>query len=80
MYFVARMVKLTVQATNLNFLELNASAGPKVLISLLNGYVEGHMTLDDFSCTDPLMDTYFFQDCNEVNEDFFFIGYFFQGN
>ena len=35
-------------------LELLASAGPKVLISLLYGYVEGHMTLDDFSWTDPL--------------------------
>ena len=39
---------LTVRVTNLNFLEFKASAGPKVLISLLNGYVEGHMTLDDF--------------------------------
>ena len=39
---------LTIRATNLNFLEFKASAGPKVLISLLYGYVEGHMTLDDF--------------------------------
>ena len=39
---------LTVRATNLNFLEFKASAGPKVLISLIYGYVEGHMTLDDF--------------------------------
>ena len=41
-----------VQATNLNFLELKASAGPKVLISLLYGYVEGHMTFHDFWWTD----------------------------
>ena len=47
-------MKPTVRATNLNFLEFKASAGPKVLISLLYGYVEGHMTLDDFSWTDPL--------------------------
>ena len=40
---------MTVRATNLNFLESNASAGPKVLISFLYGYVEGHMTLNDFS-------------------------------
>ena len=46
MKFIARTVKLTVRATNLNFLESNASAGPKVLISLLYGYVQGHMTLD----------------------------------
>ena len=39
---------LTVRAMNLNFLEFKASAGPKVLISLIFGYVEGHMTLDDF--------------------------------
>ena len=45
---------LTIRATNLNFLEFKASAGPKVLISLLYEYVEGHMTLDDFSWTDPL--------------------------
>ena len=47
-------MKPTVRATNLNFLEFEASAGPKVLISLLYGYVEGHMTLDDFSWTGPL--------------------------
>ena len=40
---------LTVRATNLNFLEFNGS-----VISLLYGYVEGHITLDDFSWTDPL--------------------------
>ena len=39
---------LTIRATNLNFLEFKASAGPKVLISLLYGHVEGHVTLDDF--------------------------------
>ena len=39
---------LTIRATNLNFLEFKASAGPKVLILLLYGYVEGHMALDDF--------------------------------
>ena len=37
----------------LYFLVFKASAGPKVLISLLYGYVEGHMTLEDFSWTDP---------------------------
>ena len=56
MYFVARMVNLTVRAMNINFLEFQASAGPKVLISFLYGYV-GHMTLDDFWLTDPLTTT-----------------------
>ena len=41
-----------------NFLEFNASAGPKVLISLLYGYVEGHMNLEDFSWTDPLIKSF----------------------
>ena len=54
MYFVARMVNLTVRAMNINFLEFQASAGPKVLISFLYGYVEGHMTRNDISWTDPL--------------------------
>ena len=48
---------LTIRATNLNFLEFKASAGPKVLILLLYGYVEGHMALDDFMWTDPLSRT-----------------------
>ena len=61
MYFVAQTAKLTVRATNLNFLEFKASAGPKVLISLLYGYVEGHMTLDDFSWTDPLRKALFYE-------------------
>ena len=39
---------LTVRATNLNFLELNVSDPTFFLIFLLYGYVEGHMTLDDF--------------------------------
>ena len=47
LYFVAPTVKLTVGATNLNFLEFKASAGPKVLISPLYEYVEGYMTLDE---------------------------------
>ena len=49
--FVALTVNLTVRATNPKF---SASAGPKVLISFLYGYVEGHMTLNDFSWTGPL--------------------------
>ena len=53
MYFVACST-VDGWATNLNFLEFKARAGPKVIISHLYGYVEGHMTLDDFSWTDPL--------------------------
>ena len=45
-------VKLTVRARNLNFLDIS---GPTFfLIFLLYEYVEGHMTLDDFSWTDLL--------------------------
>ena len=51
--------QVDVRAINLNFLEFNTSAGPKVLISLLYGYVEGHMTHDDFSWTDPLSEFFF---------------------
>ena len=44
---------LTVRAINLNFLELSVSGPTFILIFLL--YVEGLMSLDDFSCsTDPL--------------------------
>ena len=44
---------LTVRAIDLNFLELSVSGPTFILIFLL--YVEGLMTLDDFSCsTDPL--------------------------
>ena len=64
MYFVAWAVKLTVAATNFNFLELKASTGFKVLISFLYGYVEGHMTLNDFSWT------YYFSRVFECVRDF----------
>ena len=37
-----------VEVLPLNLLQFKALAGPKVRISLLYGYVEGHMTLDDF--------------------------------
>ena len=54
LYFVARKIKLTVRAINLNFLELSVS-GPTFFVTfLLYGYVEGHATLGDFSWTDPL--------------------------
>ena len=42
------------RAKNLNFLELNVSGSTLFLIFILFEYVEGHMTLDDFSWTDPL--------------------------
>ena len=57
MFFVAFRKLFTFRAKKLNFLDLNVS-GPTFFlyfpIFLLYGYVEGHMTVDDFSWTDPL--------------------------
>ena len=44
-------VKLTVHAINLIFLQLSVSGLIFFLIFLLYGYLEGHMTFDDFSWT-----------------------------